>query len=62
MPRYRQILKKLTSAKAISALSDMLDDNCQLAEDLARAEAKLNGTWPGWDWIIEEKKKREKSK
>jgi len=22
------------------------------------AEAMLTGTWPGWEWIIEERKKR----
>jgi len=27
--------------------------------DLDATEAKLNGSWPGWEWIVEERRKHE---
>lgn len=29
-------------------------------EDRDADEAKLNGTWPGWEWMVEARKKAEK--
>lgn len=29
-----------------------------VTDELNHCQAKLDGSWPGWDWIIEEKKKR----
>lgn len=56
-PKLKSIKAKLDGedAKFFEEFIGMYLTEC---EDRDCSEAKLDGSWPGWEWIAEEKKRR----
>ena len=58
IPRFTRLLGKLKNKKDRSDLEDMFNKYIHVSDDLNHAEAKLDGSWPNWEWIKAEKEKR----
>jgi len=54
-PGYQR-LKARTHPDDLPFLDEMLNRMMCAEDDLNYAEAKLDGSWPGWEWIVEAKK------
>ena len=49
-PLHRRILAKLRGKDRV-LFEEFLDMEEQQSTDLGVATAKLDGTWPGWEWL-----------
>lgn len=55
-PRYREVIKALDGNNK-KFVEELFDKVSYLEEDLNYANCLLDGSWPGWEWIKEEKEK-----
>ena len=51
-------ISAVLSGERLKDFESLSDDLIHAQDDLNFANCKLDGSWDGWEWIIEEKKKR----
>jgi hypothetical protein len=58
-PNFKKLCKALEhDPEALAIAEGLFNDLMHAEENSDYYFSQLNGTWPGWEWIIEERKKR----